>query len=210
MKEFAFACRLETVTPSPVTTRDFIWLHEDDRLLSCRGRRENWRRPGQFLGRLYNRNSVRVVPRKVNPRVPSIQGSTEDGISAILSVIETAIAILFGAVVPPPVGACDVMVGIGAVLVLTRTVSPVPAHFCVCRRVVSRHRHNRTSSSSRRRWRHAPLPHRSGGFTPTKDIVGCTRGRKNRSAMLHGRLVPRACSRVESCKNAWVRSSLFC
>jgi hypothetical protein len=210
MKEFAFACWLETVTTSPETTRDFIWLQEDDRLLSCRGRRENWRRPDQFMGRLYNRNSVRVVPRKVNPRFQSIQGSTEDGISAILSVIEFAIAILSGAVALPPIGACNVMVGIGAALILTRTLSPVPAHFCVCCCVVSRHRHTRTSSSSRRRRRHAPLPHGSGRFTPTKDIIGCTRGRKNRSAMLHGRLIPRARDRVESCKHAWVRSSLFC
>jgi hypothetical protein len=168
-------------------------------------------RPGQFVGRLYDagRESVRSVRRKVSRRFHSIQCSTEDGISAF-SVVELAVDFFPGAVPLPPIGACDVMVGKAAVFFEALTFSPVPAHLCVCCGVVSWHRHTRMSSSSRRWWRHAPLSHRSGRFTPTKDIVGCTRGRKTCSAKLHGRLVVRAGSKVESPKHTRIRSSFLC
>lgn len=156
------------------------------------------------------RSCVRIMPRETDSLISSIFCRTEDRIATFLFVIVFALDFSFVAFALPPIGTCDEMVSKCAAIVVTLRFSPLPAHFCVKCSVVSRHRHIRTSSSSRRWRRYASLPGRSGRFMPTKDIVGCTRGRKTCSARLHGRLVVPAGSKVVSRKHAWVRSGVFC
>jgi len=204
MREFAFMRWFIAGSTGPELARYVLWLQENDLWLFCGGRSCDCR-PGQ-LGRIY----VHIVSRVEMPRFPSLVCRTEDGITAFFFVIKLAVDFFLIAAALPPKRACDVVVGEATVLIVAIAVAPVPTHSCMCCRVVSRQSWGCTICSSHRRRRHAPLPSRSRRFTPTKDIVGRTRGAKVRGAMLHGRFVVLACSKVESLEHTRIRSGLFC